>query len=141
MLILRNEVQEALNRAFSRNWKRVGESTFFVVHRAWILEIVFLLVATTFFALLWWHSGITSTPIGQYIQSIWAILPVLAVTNALPMLGVGAFLARYSVPDKPSESLAAISSLVQEDYDRIYGHPRTNPFSRTAAYYNVLKST
>lgn len=57
------------------------------------------------------------------------------------MLGVGAFLARYSLPEKPSESLAEISNLVQDDYGRIYGHPRTNPFARTATYYNVLKRT
>lgn len=74
MLTLGTRVQEVLSRVFSMNWNRACESTLFVVHRAWILEIVLVSAATTFFALLWWHSGIISTPISQYIQSIWAIL-------------------------------------------------------------------
>ena len=108
-------------------------------HRAWLLEIVFFFFASSFFAILWWRSAMAATPVSQYIQATWAVLPVLAVTNALPMLGVGAFLSRYSVSDKPSETLAALSRLVEEDFERINGHPRANPFQRYYVYRNVLR--
>ena len=120
-------------------WGWVCHVASYVMHRAWILEIAFLSTAASFFALLWWSSGIADTPVSQYIQTTWAILPVLAVTNALPMLGVSAFLGRYSVSDKPSETLAALSALVQGDFNRIYGHPRGNPFQRRAVYRAVLR--
>ncbi len=120
-------------------WDWVCHFATYVMHRAWLLEIAFLLCAASFFALLWWTSRIADTPVSQYIQTTWAILPVLAVTNALPMLGVSVFLGRYTISDKPSEALAGLSALVRGDFNRIYGHPRANPFRRRAVYRATLR--
>jgi hypothetical protein len=138
-MVMLEKARECLNRGLEMGPRRARDAIHYLAHRAWVLEIALFSVSAGFFTLLWWHSGIAKTPVSQYIQTTWAILPVLAVTNALPMLGVDAFLGRYSLADKPSETLAALSALVNGDYGRINGHPRENPFQRRSVFYSALR--
>lgn len=113
----------------------------FLIQRAWIIESVVSILAVSGFSILWLYSGLSDIPIAHYIQSMWSILPVLALTNALPMLGVGAFMARYSASEKPSEIIANLSALVKEDYSRLNAHPRESSFQRLTTYRKLVEKT
>src|SRR5882724_448608 len=104
------------------------------LHRIWLVELAlsFLLAGTFFFG---WH----------YIQSISAaireppgfpsaLVSVLAITNAISLLGANTYLARYSAFDKINEIFSAVSKITLDNQERFDGHPRKSKFARHDFY-------
>ncbi|MDP9057021.1 MAG: hypothetical protein M3N34_06815 [Pseudomonadota bacterium] len=78
-------------------------------------------VPVALFAHHLWVVGVNSkSSNAELISFIWSTLPVLAISNALPMLGATAVLARYAVSEKPAETLKQILEVVAADANRYY---------------------
>jgi hypothetical protein len=129
---------ERSKRYLLRCYRRAYNALEFIKVRAWVLEILFYLVAVPAFSHLWLHSSIAQISVRDYVQYIWAIVPVLAITNALPVVAVTTFLSRYTIADRPSETIATLWNLIQGNYNRVVGHPRTSVFQRIDAYRRAV---
>jgi hypothetical protein len=74
---------------------------------------------------------VTTTQLAAYSASL---IPVLAITNAISLLGANTYLARYSAFDKINELFAQTSALVSSNLDRWQAHPRDSKFARRSFY-------
>ena len=120
------KVRDKLRRLRLRSIRHAAISFNALGTRVWLIELL-IAVPIAMFAHHLWVLGLNpkSSAVEQ-ISFVWSTLPVLAITNALPMLGATAVLARYAVSEKPAETLKQISDVVAGDANRFHetkGYP------------------
>jgi len=114
------KVREKLRHLLLREMRRTEISLNALGTRVWFIELL-IAAPIALFAHSLWVLGLN--PKGgsvEQISFIWSTLPVLAISNALPMLGATAVLARYAVSEKPAETLKQISEVVAADANRFH---------------------
>jgi len=120
------KMRDKLRRLCLRSIRHAATSLNALGTRVWLIELL-IAVPIALFAHRLWVLGLNPTGSDvEQISFIWSTLPVLAISNALPMLGATAVLARYAVFEKPAETLKQISEVVAEDANRFYetkGYP------------------
>jgi hypothetical protein len=122
------KMRNKLRRLSLRTIRRAEISLKALGTRVWLIELL-LAVPIALFAHRLWVLGLNPTGIGvEQISFIWSTLPVLAISNALPMLGATAVLARYAVSEKPAETLKQIFEVVAADANRFH-ETKGNPLS------------
>jgi hypothetical protein len=106
--------------------------------RVWFIELL-IAAPVALFAYKLWVLGLNpkNSDVEQ-ISFIWSTLPVLAISNALPMLGATAVLARYAVSEKPAETLKQISDVVAVDANR-FRETKGYPLSSTNSVLKAMR--
>jgi hypothetical protein len=105
-----------------------------LLHRIWIFESVSSAVLIGVFFVLWTRIQAGSAPISELATRSAAIIPVLAITNAISLLGANTYLARYSAFDKINDLFSVASRLVGDNLVRWQAHPRDSKFARQSYY-------
>lgn len=112
-----------------------------VLHRAWIFELVSSAFLLTLFFYLWRHLETIPAILPALSSYPSSLIPILAITNAISLLGANTYLARYNAFDKINEIFSTASRLLNDSYDRMQGHPRDNKFARREFYLWLLNRT
>jgi hypothetical protein len=94
------------------------------VIKFWIFQLASSCVFIVLFAEVWRWSGMQAVSIRDAVTYSWALLPVLAITSAIPLLGATSTLSRYTTFDKLSELFAQVSTVCEKHAGRLREHPR-----------------
>lgn len=111
-----------------------------VRRRAWLVELLIMVPVASAAHYLWMMGASASESIDSLSAFIWSTLPVLAISNALPMLGATAVLGRYSISDKPAETLKQISDVIESESDR-FRQKKGTPLASHMSFKKAMRDT
>jgi len=119
----------------SQKLKRISMGAIRVgLQRIWIFEAISSSLLLVAFFCLWNHLQTNPTILKELSGFPSALISILAITNAISLLGANTYLARYSAFDKINEIFSSISRITTDNYERLNGHPRDNKFARRKFY-------
>lgn len=106
--------------------------------RGWLIELLIALPIALLAYRLWVLGQFPAGGTNELIGYVWSTLPVLAISNAMPMLGATAVLARYSVSEKPAETMKQIAEALEADADR-YQSERGTLLAQPRAFRRAMR--
>jgi hypothetical protein len=109
----------------------------YLLYHIWIFELVSTVLLLVLIFQLWNLRLANYFTEKELLSYTAALIPVLALTNAISLLGANTYLARYASFDKINELFSDASRIITDNYERLDSHPRDSKFAR-AEFYSWL---